>query len=165
MNIAVKLYQSITNKPAGIPDAWPAETVTLGESTTLPDGDGWILMTEEELTTQKASTQAAYAAWIAPILAEETSYKQERAFRQNVDNAMDFGHEIIVEFSALNAINQLTTAQVLEISQRLAVVQVLLSTGALYTALDVLENITADELLSQELLDYFEQKIRNYLGI
>ena len=165
MNIAVKLYQSVTNKPEGMPDAWPAETVTLGESTTLPDGDGWILMTEEEFIAHKASNQADYTAYRAPIIAAEEAAAQEAGFRHAVMNAIDFGQSLIVEFSAMNAINQLSSAQIIEISQRLAGIQMLLNTGALYTAYEAMDSVTTDELLPQAIIDIFKQKIADYLGI
>lgn len=64
MNLAVKLYASeIGNNPNGIPSSWPSETVSLGESTQLPSGEGWILMTEEEYNNYILENISAYREW------------------------------------------------------------------------------------------------------
>lgn len=62
MNIAVLKYQFIANKPSGIPNAWPAETIKLVDSTTLP-GENWVLMTEEELDTYLSNNRSDYNSW------------------------------------------------------------------------------------------------------
>lgn len=63
MNIAVLKYQYVSDKPAGIPDEWPAETIELGEGTTLP-GQDWVLMTVEELATHIAAYKAAHDSYV-----------------------------------------------------------------------------------------------------
>ena len=70
MNIAVLKYEFVSNKPAGISDEWPAETIELGESTTLP-GEDWVLMTQAQLTAHKATYQAAYDSYVDSINLEE----------------------------------------------------------------------------------------------
>jgi len=66
MNIAVLKYEFVSNKPAGISDEWPAETIELGESTTLP-GEDWVLMTQAQFTAHKAAYQAVYDSYIDSI--------------------------------------------------------------------------------------------------
>lgn len=162
-NVAVKFFVSVVDKPAGIPDQWPADIVELGESTTLPDNSGdWQLMTSVELAIHKAAYQAAYDTWFSS--SDEAQAAAVESAKNQVRNAMAFGNELIVEFGAVNAVSELSSAQIIEISSRLASVQRLLTAGALQTAIDAMADVTTDELLSQGLLDAFAQKIRNYLG-
>lgn len=65
MNLAVKKYQDVSYQPEGMPDEWPAEVIELGESTTLPAGDGWVLMTTQELADHRAEYQEDYDTWWA----------------------------------------------------------------------------------------------------
>lgn len=62
MNLAVLKYQFVTNKPEGIPDSWPAETIELGNSTELP-GENWVLMTKEEFDSHVADNKSDYDSW------------------------------------------------------------------------------------------------------
>lgn len=62
MNVAVKLYQDVSDKPEGIPGLWPAETIELGESTQLPNGP-WALMTCTEYQEYRRYHKAAYDSW------------------------------------------------------------------------------------------------------
>ena len=62
MNLAILLYQ-YTDNPKGVPADWPAEVIPLGNSTTLPSGNGWQLMTEEEYITYKATHLSTYNTW------------------------------------------------------------------------------------------------------
>lgn len=64
MNLAVKFWLSETNKPVGMPDAWPCEVKELGESTTLPEGN-YSLMSLSEYVAYRAQHRAAYDIWAA----------------------------------------------------------------------------------------------------
>jgi hypothetical protein len=57
--LAVLLYQYVANKPAGIPDVWPAE---VRDVTELP-GPDWVVMSYVELETYKQTHKATYDAW------------------------------------------------------------------------------------------------------
>jgi hypothetical protein len=70
MNIAVLKYQFVTEKPVGIPDEWPAETINLGDSITLP-GENWVLMTDSEYQDYITTNQSSYDTWFDTILLEE----------------------------------------------------------------------------------------------
>ena len=59
MNIAVLKYQFVENKPSGIPDEWPAETIELGDGNQLP-GENWVLMTQEQLEEHYTTYADAY---------------------------------------------------------------------------------------------------------
>ena len=160
MNVAFLTYQYTPNKPEGMPDAWPAELVYLGESTT-PPGTNWQVMSYEDYLAYRSTNQEDYNAWLAIL--EQQMLRDEA--KNKVLEDMNFGRELIAEFGAQSAVNALTSEQIINISQRLAGVQALLMTGSLNTVLDVLPTIVTDELLPQEVLDYFAQKIRDYLGI
>jgi len=64
MNLAVKLYRdvNVAEKPAGIPDAWPAEIKELGDGRELP-GPEWLLMTTEEIAIYRDQHKADFANW------------------------------------------------------------------------------------------------------
>lgn len=66
MNLAVKLYQDEISKPSGIPNDWPSEVRELGESIVLPPGP-FILMTEADYASYRATRQSAYNAWFATL--------------------------------------------------------------------------------------------------
>lgn len=68
MNLAVKLFGDVdeADKPAGIPDSWPAEVKELGVSTTLPEGQ-WTLYTNETLATYRASVLSEYQTWASGL--------------------------------------------------------------------------------------------------
>lgn len=61
--LIVRLYQDVPadQKPAGIPDEWPAEVQVVDDGTAAPSG--FVAMTEAELATYTASKQSLYLAW------------------------------------------------------------------------------------------------------
>lgn len=64
MKLLVRFQKDLPagHKPAGIPDAWPAEVREVDDETTVPNG--WMAMTDaSELEAYKASIQEAYDAW------------------------------------------------------------------------------------------------------
>lgn len=71
MFIAVKLWKDCQNKPAGIPDVWPAEVRELGDSKT-PPGPDWIVMTPADLTAYKVSRQQLYDLWASTQVESQT---------------------------------------------------------------------------------------------
>lgn len=93
MNIAVLKYEFVSEKPAGIPDVWPAETKFLGESTTLP-GENWVLMTEEELSDYLESHQTTYSNWEVNINLTENKKKRikevDRRTQEIISNGFTF---------------------------------------------------------------------------
>lgn len=60
MNLAVKVYGV---NPDGVPEAWPAEAVELGDSEVLPPGD-YVLMTTEQYELYRADNRAEYDQWV-----------------------------------------------------------------------------------------------------
>lgn len=62
MNLAVKLYKDVEDRPEGIPELWPVEVKQLGDSTTLPDGP-WALMSEQDYADYVRYHKPAYDSW------------------------------------------------------------------------------------------------------
>jgi hypothetical protein len=68
MKIIVRLYSDLSTEEkeqknvVGIPDGWPAEISIVEDEAEVPTG--WSVMTQEEITAQKAANQSAYDAWL-----------------------------------------------------------------------------------------------------
>jgi len=90
MNIAVLKYQFIENKPSGIPDEWPAETIELGDNTELP-GENWVLMTQEELTTHYATYSGDYGTYTDAIELESLKNKKIIQIDKNTQKIISDG--------------------------------------------------------------------------
>ncbi len=61
MRLDVKLYSQMTEKPEGIPEAWPAVCREVADDAPVtPDS---IAMTIEEYNAYRALHQAEYDAW------------------------------------------------------------------------------------------------------
>jgi hypothetical protein len=67
MNLAVLIYQYITDKPSGIPDLWPAEVVELKEGSVFPPDarPGWQQMSDTEYADYLVAHRSEYDAWYA----------------------------------------------------------------------------------------------------
>lgn len=112
-------YQFLTEKPTGIPDVWPAETISLGESTTLP-GVNWVLMTQEELTTYIINNKSTYDAWEININLEknkidrihEIDYKTQKIISNGFtfdSNQFSLSIEAQINWSGLVTLESLLT--------------------------------------------------------
>lgn len=83
MNLAVKFPTTINNDPP-ILDIWPIEAKVLGESTILPEGEGWVLMTEDEYFNYKSLHQEDFDTWYE---SQRLLDEQERAEKLAIINA------------------------------------------------------------------------------
>lgn len=69
MKIIVRLYSDFSGDElaalnmVGVPVGWPGEVNEVEDEAEVPSG--WSAMTAEEITTQKATNQSAYDAWLA----------------------------------------------------------------------------------------------------
>ncbi len=103
-NLAVKLFANVSvgEKPAGIPDSYPAEIIELGESTTLPEEGVWQLMTEQEYSDYMSEVQAEYDAWVAAN--ELTAAKATRAalLQDAVNTFLDSYYPFLVRVQMMN---------------------------------------------------------------
>ena len=162
-NIAVKLFSHVADAPVGIPVNWPAETVDLGESTALPEGEGWILMTESELTAHKATYQSEYNTFTYSINIRRTVDK-------NVTRAIVFGQNLVKDFAVENVMMGITqsgkTNQVRKATQEVISA---LSTGSLYDAIHEARQIPQeqkdDTFVTDARLLVFINKIESFLGL
>lgn len=88
MNLAVKLFSEVINKPVGIPDAWPAEVIELGEGTELP-GPAWTLMTSAEFAAHKATHAADYNAYLAPSVLIAAKQAKIAQLKKDLESYID----------------------------------------------------------------------------
>ena len=163
MNLAVRLYSHVdaAHKPDGIPDVWPAEVRELGSSTTLP-GEDWILMTTSDYAAYIAANKSTYDAWLTSIQAANAP---QQTVEKRIQDAMKFGHQMILEFAAGNVLRGLTVDQVKIVATQYAEIQQLLQSGSLYVALNEISALTPTDLVPQSILDYFRNKLQDYLGL
>lgn len=61
MRLAVRLYATITDKPPGIPDAWPARAFPIGDEEAPPTN--YTAMTEAEYVLYRATHQSEFDAF------------------------------------------------------------------------------------------------------
>lgn len=76
---------------------------------------------------------------------------------------MGFGMQLIAQFGAANRTANLSIPQVITISQQLAPIQSLLMSGSLETALTIIQNLTPNALISQDVINTYAQTIQTYL--
>lgn len=90
-----------------------------------------------------------------------------------IENAMTFGHDMMVEFATENVMMGITQAgKTRDVSTLLADVAVYLNTGSLYEVVAEIERIKANGIsgdlapfVTVARLDAFKLKITNYLGL
>lgn len=82
-----------------------------------------------------------------------------------VKSAIAFGNSLIVDYAVQNIIAGKQTSEVKEILDRLSTLMAMLKSGSLYTALEELDRVHADNLITQPTIDQFKGKIRTYLGM
>lgn len=78
--------------------------------------------------------------------------------------AMEFGRNLMAEFGSGNASAGRPPEQVRAISSRLDELQSLLLSGSLKAALQVIDEIVADELIPEAAKAYFKARIEGFLA-
>jgi len=176
MNLAVKFFKNLSEKPEGIPDSWPAETVELGDSEVLPDDSGdWILMTSEELEDYKNTIQEEYNTWIVSYTTTQQQLKTQMYLESVIEKATLFGNKLIEEASNRNIQLGITQAGKTEAVMNFChkLIHCLL-VGSLYAALSELDALIADTsqtktdlapFITNDILNDFKNKILKYLGL
>jgi len=167
MNLAVLLYQHVTDKPTGIPDGWPAEVIELGDSTEVPD-ETWNLMTSEQLVAYKIANQAAYNAWLHPPTLPQI-------VGGSIDKASVFGANVIRGVAVTNVLTGITQAgKTRDFTLFCQKMVLFLETGSLYAALQELDILIADTsdlkaslspFLTNDSLNGIKSQIQVYLGL
>lgn len=152
---AVRQYKDIYGAPEGIPLDYPEKVIPLGTSQTLPAGT-WTLMTDKQLADLKKDLKSAWQAYQQRVYVE-------KMMTNGVKAAMEFGKQLMAEYGAKNLFSGKTSEEVKLISQRMASIQSLLLSGALPTALEEIDNLEPDSLISQAVIDEFKAKITKFL--
>jgi len=97
-----------------------------------------------------------------------SSYVNQIPLEQQVFNQLtkdiSFGMSVIAKFSAANRISDLTTTQVIQVSQQLAQIQALLNSGAITTALFAVQSLTPNAIITQNAINNYVQLLQNYLN-
>lgn len=88
-----------------------------------------------------------------------------KSVEKAVSKAMGFGKNLMIEYAAVNVLSGKTTAEVKTISDKLVDLQRLLDSGSLYVALEEMDNVVPDTLVTQATIDDFKAKISTYLGV
>jgi hypothetical protein len=164
MDLAVLKNQYVADKPAGMPNEWPAEVVELSDGVAFPPDEraGWIVMTQAEYGAHLAANRESYVAWIAT---QQLPPDIQKIVETKIRSAMDFGSKIIVEYGARNVLSGRTVAEIRSISVKLAEVQTLLMSGSLYCARQAIIDMVPDALVTADDKSEFLWKLNNYLGI
>lgn len=160
MNLLVKQASSYTSDElslmgvSGIPSDWPLESCEdMGQD--IPDG--FTQMSDSDMISLKVTNQTAYNAWL------ESKQDPLAIARRKVKNAIAFGQDLIIEFSAESGTWNLNTLQIISLATELAPVQMLLQSGALGTAIMALNSITPDEIMTPEIIEKYTNTIQNYI--
>lgn len=80
-------------------------------------------------------------------------------------DAMTFGKGVVADFAARNVIAGLTLDQVKYVMDKTSDIKTALEAGSLYVALDLISNIEPDPLLPRDVIVYYENQIKHYLGL
>ena len=89
----------------------------------------------------------------------------EKAVQQKVTAAMQFGQQFMIEFATENIILGFTTDQILRMLIKYGHIQAMMLSGSLYTALDAIQSIPPDDLISQVRKEKYVKKIKAFLGL
>lgn len=151
-------------------DALPAESEKLNTAFGYElDGyyyiDAWVL----SRVLNKFAIQPVIDA-VFPSGIPEYLEPLDEKIKKIITEAMEFGVELMTEYAANNVLAGYDKYQVKEISRYLRDVQRYLQSGSLYVALDEIQSLTpleynGVEIITQEQLDEFVQKIIDYLEI
>lgn len=78
--------------------------------------------------------------------------------------AREFGNTLIVEFGARNIILGLSTGQIRQVMNKLSDLTTALSTGSLNVAVDEIDSLQPDTILTTELIAEYRAKITSFLA-
>jgi hypothetical protein len=161
--LAVLLYEKVVNKPAGIPDVWPAE---VREVTELPSPD-WVAMSLAEFEAYKTTHQATYNTWYASTLPPPDP---SAVYLGIVKKTREFGESLMDSSAADNIRFGITQAGKTKlIGDAVRDVVYYLRSGSLYEAMTAIDAIVITPemapFITAENLVLFKNKIRAYLGL
>jgi len=81
-----------------------------------------------------------------------------------ISKAKEFGENTITEFGARNIILGLSTGQIRQVMNKLSDVTIALSTGSLNVAIDAIDSVQPDAVLTTELIAQYRAKIVSFLA-
>lgn len=83
--------------------------------------------------------------------------------KNKIKESKKFGEELIIDFATENVLLGYSTTQIELIIEKLIDVQTCLNNGSLRVCLKKIDEIQADELISQERLDFYKNKIQQFV--
>jgi hypothetical protein len=139
MKLAIKLYATETDKPAGIPDVWPSKTIEIADDAKVPDNT-YQIMTLEEYNVYKATNLAVYNTWSTAYLAPTPIQIVSAKLKESIT----FGSNLIFQAVVENITLGITQAgKTQAVSDYCAKLQVYVTTGSLYAAMDEIDALIA----------------------
>lgn len=165
MYLAVLVYKYVSDRPAGMPECWPAQVVELGDVAALPDNlsanDGWVVMFYDDYIAYRAQYQSMFDTWYA----QYTAPTPQQIVGGKIVNAKAFGESLLNEIATDNVLVGASTAQIQSLIINNLGLILMLKSGSLYTALATLANFTPDSLITQSRIDKYSGQLKSYLGI
>lgn len=111
----------------------------------------------------------AYATEVNGFVSEVQDATQlqisEQFVRKRIKEAKQFGDQLIEEYGVRNVMSGKTTEQIRHIINKLSSMQLMLMSGSLYTALAQLDLVVPDNVVTQDDINYFRKRIKDYLGM
>jgi hypothetical protein len=157
MQLLAVLFKDV-DPTKGNYDQLPLAVIEIDRPEDLPnDGQVWVLMTHPALNDYIFRVRAK----TEPITEYVDAYDAAHA---KVQAAKQFGLSLIDQAAAENIAMGLNTMQVMAVLQKFSSVIPMLSTGSLSSALVVLQQLKGDSLVPQSRIDYYIQKIKNFIG-
>lgn len=168
MSLAVLKYEFVSEKPVGIPDAWPAQIIEIVQGIEVP-GSPWVIMSSQELVAHKAAHQAEYDIWENAYFATP----QTVIIEDIILKAQAFGRGLIVQVARENIMMGITqygkTRAVADYCEK---VQGYLMNGSLYAAIEQLDAMIADTnksslapFITNQRLTSCKNQIQDYVGM
>lgn len=85
--------------------------------------------------------------------------------RDKIVKAMEFGRNFIVSYAADNIMAGYSLADIQKILERTTTITTALTTGSLYVALDELNKLQPDELITEATITKYRHKLQDYLNL
>lgn len=155
----VLLWESVPlRNTENMPLDWPVFSMEV--ESTVPPNPPYIRMSFQDYDSYINDTDRRSRYEQAMSLSN-----QSENIRRALLKAQAFGQNMVTEFGVWVTLQNFSHAQVNSIAIKLASVQQLLTSGALYTALYVLDEMQPDALVTQAVIDEQRTKLQIYLGI
>lgn len=115
------------------------------------------------------STAQAYAtevnSFVAEVASPTSTQNAEALIRSRIRAARLFGETLMEDYGVRNVMSGKTTEQIRHIINKMAPMQLMLLSGSLYTALAQLDLVVPDTIVTQDDINYFRKRLKDYLGM